>query len=163
MRRILPHPLLAATLLLGWLLLVESLSPGALLLGGLLAFAGAWALAGLAPPPARLRRLAVLPGLLRDVLVEVVRSNNAVARIILAPPAGRTRRSGFVRIPLDMRDPYGLAALACILTATPGTVWVEYDSAEGTMLLHVLDLIDEADWIHIVKQKWERRLMEIFE
>jgi multicomponent K+:H+ antiporter subunit E len=163
MRRILPHPLLALSLLLAWLLLMESVSPCAILLGGVLAILGSWALASLAPPRARLRRLAVLPGLLRDVLVEVVRSNKAVARIILGPATSTTRRSGFVRIPLDMRDPYGLAALACILTATPGTVWVEYDSAEGAVLLHVLDLIDEAEWIRIVKEKWERRLMEIFE
>lgn len=167
MRRVLPHPWLAASLLIAWLLLVQSLSPGSLLLGALFALAGGWALASLAPQRARLRRLAVVPGLLRDVLVEVVRSNNAVARIILRPAAQgtpqRTRRSGFVHVPLDMRDPYGLAALACILTATPGTVWVEYDSVEGMMLLHVIDLIDEKEWIHIVKEKWERRLMEIFE
>lgn len=163
MRRILPHPLVAGFLLLAWLLLVESTSPGAVVLGGVLALIGSWALASLAPPRARLRRLALLPGLLRDVAVEVVRSNNAVARIILRPSGGAPRRSGFVRIPLDLRDPYGLAALACILTATPGTVWVDYDSAEGTMLLHVLDLIDETEWVRIVKQKWERRLMEIFE
>jgi multicomponent K+:H+ antiporter subunit E len=163
MRRILPHPLLATALLLAWLLLVESASPGAILLGAAVSVAGAWALASLAPPRARLRRLAVVPGLLRDVLVEVVRSNNAVARIILGPAEGRARRSGFVRIPLDMRDPYGLAALACILTATPGTVWAEYEAEENTMLLHVLDLIDEAEWVRIVKEKWERRLMEIFE
>lgn len=163
MRRILPYPLLAASLLLSWLLLVASASPGSMLLGGVFAVVGTWALASLAPPRARLRRLAVLPGLLRDVLVEVVRSNVTVTRIILKPADAATRRSGFVRIALDMRNPYGLAALACILTATPGTVWVEYDSAEGTMLLHVLDLIDEAEWVRIVKGKWERRLMEIFE
>ncbi len=163
MRYILPHPLIVLSLLLAWLLLSESASPGAVLLGGVLAIAGAWAFASLTPPRARLRRLAALPGLLRDVLVEVVRSNNAVARIILKPAGGATRRSGFVCIPLDMRDPYGLAALACILTATPGTVWVDYDSADGTMLLHVLDLVDEAEWVRIVKEKWERRLMEIFE
>jgi multicomponent K+:H+ antiporter subunit E len=62
-----------------------------------------------------------------------------------------------------MRDPYGLAALACIITATPGTVWVEYDSARGTMLLHVLDLLDEEAWIRIIKDRYERRLMEMFE
>jgi multicomponent K+:H+ antiporter subunit E len=163
MRRILPHPLLALFLLIAWLLLMGSTSPGAVLLGSIVALGGSWALASLAPPRARPRRLAAIPGLLRDVLVEVVRSNNAVARIILRPGAEGTRRSGFVRIPLDMRDPYGLAALACILTATPGTVWAEYDAEEGTMLLHVLDLIDEAAWVRIVKEKWERRLMEIFE
>ena len=56
-----------------------------------------------------------------------------------------------------------LAALACIVTATPGTVWVEYDSMRGTMLLHVLDLVDEKAWVRTIKNKWERRLMEIFE
>ena len=96
------------------------------------------------------------------VLVEVVRSNNAVARVILAP-GRRELKSGFVHVPLDMRDPYGLTALACIVTATPGTVWVEYDSAKGTMLLHVLDLIDEEEWVRIIKDRYERRLMEIFE
>lgn len=164
MRRLLPHPLLALVLLLAWLLLAGSVSAGSVLLGGLLGIGGAWLLASLAPPRGRLRRLALLPGLLSDVLVEVVRSNNAVARIILRPAtAGRMRRAGFVRIPLEMRAPYGLAALACILTATPGTVWVDYDAAEGTMLLHVLDLTDEEEWVRIVKQRWERRLMEIFE
>ena len=141
MTRWLPFPLLTASLLAMWLLLVGSASPGALLLGSLLAFLGGRALLALDPVRARLRRPRVALELAWVVLVEVVRSNNAVARIILGPGT-RKPTSGFVRVPLDMRDPYGLAALACIITATPGTVWVEYDSADGTMLLHVLDLID---------------------
>jgi multicomponent K+:H+ antiporter subunit E len=163
MRRVLPHPFLALFLLVAWLLLAGSAALGTLLLGGILALGGSWAFASLAPPRTRLRRVAVIPGLLRDAVMEVVRSNNAVARIILSPADKSTRRSGFVHIPLDMRDPYGLAALACILTATPGTVWAEYNADEGIMLLHVLDLFDEAEWVRIVKEKWERRLMQIFE
>jgi multicomponent K+:H+ antiporter subunit E len=160
--RWLPFPLLAASLLAMWLLLAGSASPGALLLGLLLALIGVRALLALDPERARLRRPRVALELAWVVLVEVVRSNNAVARIILGPGT-RELTSGFVRIPLDMRDPYGLTALACIITATPGTVWVEYDSAEGTMLLHVLDLVDEDDWVRTVKDRYERRLMEIFE
>ncbi len=68
-----------------------------------------------------------------------------------------------MQIPLDMRSPHGLSALACILTATPGTVWVDYDAKGGVMLLHVLDLVDEETWVRTIKDKWERRLMEIFE
>ena len=48
-------------------------------------------------------------------------------------------------------------------TATPGTVWVDYDEAEGIMLMHVLDMIDEEQWVRIVKDKWERQLMDVFE
>lgn len=162
MARWLPFPLLTASLLAMWLLLVGSAGPGALLLGLLLALLGVRALLALDPERARLRRPRVALELARDVLVEVFRSNNAVARLILGPGT-RDRTSGFVRVPLDMRDPYGLAALACIITATPGTVWVEYDSAESIMLLHVLDLVDEEEWVRIIKDRYERRLMEIFE
>lgn len=163
MRRLLPHPLLAIAFLVLWLLLIESMSPGAILLGIVLAVAGSAVLAGLGFPRGMPARLRPVPGLLRDVLVEVVRSNNAVARIILQTREPGERRSGFVQIPLDMRSPHGLSALACILTATPGTVWVDYDAKGGVMLLHVLDLVDEETWVRTIKDKWERRLMEIFE
>jgi multicomponent K+:H+ antiporter subunit E len=161
-RRWLPFPVLTAALLIMWLLLNESVAPGSLILGGVLALGASGALVALDPPKARFKRPRVALRLAWVVLVEIVRSNNAVARIILRPRTqGRT--SGFVRIPLDMRDPYGLAALACIVTATPGTLWVEYDSAGSTMLLHVLDLVDEEGWVRIIKDRYERRLMEIFE
>ncbi|BDG74252.1 Na+/H+ antiporter subunit E [Roseomonas fluvialis] len=163
MTRLLPHPLLATAFLLLWLLLQESVSTGAIVFGVLLAVTGSGVLTALGVPRGRVGRLKPLPGLLLDVLVEVVRSNNAVARIILQPRAPGERRSGFVHVPLDMRSPYGLSALACILTATPGTVWVDYDARGGTMLLHVLDLVDEETWVRTIKDKWERRLMEIFE
>lgn len=163
MTRLLPYPLLALALLALWLLLAESVSAGAILLGTVLGVAGSGVLAALRLPKGRLGRLRAVPRLLVDVLVEIVRSNNAVARIILQRQAAGARRSGFVAIPLDLRSPYGLSALACILTATPGTVWVDYDVRDGTMLLHVLDLVDEETWVRTIKDKWERRLMEIFE
>jgi multicomponent K+:H+ antiporter subunit E len=162
MRRWLPFPLLTAALLALWLLLTGSVAPGAVVLGGVLALGAGKALTALDPPKSRFRRPRAALRLALVVLAEIVRSNWAVARIILLPDV-RQRRSGFVRIPLDMRTPYGLAALACIITATPGTLWVEYDSADNTMLLHVLDLIDEEEWVRIIKDRYETRLMEIFE
>ncbi len=158
----LPFPLLTAFLLTMWLLLVGSMSPGAVLLGGVLALLGSRALLALDPPRTSLRRPRAAVALAMTVLAEIIRSNNAVARIILRP-GSQGRRSGFVRIPLDMRNPYGLAILAIIITATPGTLWVEYDSADNSMLLHVLDLVDEEAWAGLIKSRYERRLMEIFE
>ena len=162
MTRLLPFPLLAAALLLAWLLLNDSVAPGVVVLGLALAIGASHLLVTLALPRARVRGVRAVLDLLLVVLVEIVRSNNAVARIILGL-RGSARTSGFVRIPLDMRSPYSLAGLACIITATPGTIWVEYDSVRNTVLLHVLDLIDEEEWVRIVKTRYERRLMEIFE
>jgi multicomponent K+:H+ antiporter subunit E len=162
MKRWLPYPLLTAFLVAVWLLLNQSIAPGTIILGIVFACAAAWALAALDPPTTRFRRPGTALKLALDVLAEIIRSNNAVAWLILRNHK-RDRRSGFVRIPLHTRNPYCLAALACIITATPGTIWVEYDSSDNTMLLHVLDLIDEQQWVTIVKERYENRLMEIFE
>jgi multicomponent K+:H+ antiporter subunit E len=107
------------------------------------------------------RRLRVALVLAFVVLADIVRSNLAVARIVVHPH-GRGRRPGMVDIPLELRSPAGLATLACIVTATPGTAWAGYDSASGVLTLHILDLIDEDEWLAVVKQRYERRLLEIF-
>jgi multicomponent K+:H+ antiporter subunit E len=95
------------------------------------------------------------------VLIDILRSNIAVARIIVGLEPRRWT-SGFVKIPLELRDPYGLTALACIITSTPGTVWVDFDPANGTLTIHVLDLVDETEWVRMIKGRYERLLLEIF-
>ena len=90
-----------------------------------------------------------------------MKSNIAVARIILGTKR-KERTAGFVEIPLELRDPYGLAALACIITSTPGTLWVDFNEASGILTIHVLDLVNESEWVGIIKGRYERRLMEIF-
>jgi len=160
--RLLPHPLVSASLLVLWLLLNQTLSFGQFLIGCVAALAGGRILTSLQLPKARIRRPGAFLRLLALVLVDVVRSNIAVGRIILGL-AGQRRTSGFVNIPLDLRDPYGLAVLACIITATPGTLWVNFDAGEGILMIHVLDLIDEREWIRTIKGRYERHLMEIFQ
>jgi multicomponent K+:H+ antiporter subunit E len=96
-------------------------------------------------------------------LSDVVRSNIHVARIVLGLAGKRPIRSAFLDVPIALTDPHGLAALAAILTATPGTVWVGLSGDGKWLRLHVLDLVDEAHWIHVVKDRYETRLMRIFE
>jgi multicomponent K+:H+ antiporter subunit E len=95
--------------------------------------------------------------------IDILRSNVAVARIVLGLTGKRQLRSGFLEVPLAMRDPHGLAALATIVTSTPGTVWADLSPDGATLTLHVLDLRDEQAWIHTIKDRYERLLMEIFE
>lgn len=162
MRRFLSFPLGAAGLLVVWLLLNKALSVGHVVLGGIVALVGLWAFTALDPAPVRMLRLGAILRLASLVIADIVRSNIAVARIILGL-AGRERRSGFVDIPLDLRNPYGLATLACIITATPGTLWVNFDEAKATLTIHVLDLVDESEWVRTIKGRYERLLLEIFE
>jgi len=153
-------PVLTGTLLVMWLLLNDSLSLGHVLLGLLFAVALAWSSGALRPLTPRIRQAHLALVLLAFVLRDIVRSNIGVARIVLG---GREVHSGFVNIPLDLTDPHGLAVLAGIVTATPGTVWVDHNAATSTLTLHVLDLKSETEWIDWIKQRYERLLMGIFE
>jgi len=162
MNRWLPFPVLSACLFGMWLLLNQSTSPGHVLLGSLLAVLGGWLLTALQPATGRVRNPRAIVTLALMVLADIIRSNIAVARIILG---GRYRsvRSGFLNIPIDMRNQYGLATLACIITATPGTLWVQFNPAKGLLMIHVLDLVDESEWTQTIKGRYERLLLEIFE
>jgi multicomponent K+:H+ antiporter subunit E len=161
MARLLPFPAVSAGLLLLWLLLNQTYSPGQILLGSFAAIVGGWTLTLIDLPKARIRRPAAILKLLGLVFADIVRSNIAVARIVLGL-GQRERKSGFVDIPLELRDRYALAALACIITSTPGTLWVNFDGTTKMLTIHVLDLIDESDWLHTIKGRYERLLLEIF-
>ena len=160
-RRWLPYPLLSALLLLIWLLLNQSIAPGTILLGALLGIALAKVFGLLRAPKAHLRNYRLLVPLLLRVIADIVRSNLVVARLILRRDV--QPHSGFVAIPLVLTDQHGLAVLACIITSTPGTIWVSYDSHANILLIHVLNLVDDQSWIDSIKQRYERPLLEIFQ
>lgn len=160
MRRWVPYPALAACLLLMWILLTQSSSPGQLLLGTVVALLATWGMTALRPERVQIRTLRPAVKLIGIVLADIVRSNIAVSRIILTRRSDRV--SDFVTLPLDLRDSHGLAILALIITATPGTMWVQLDRAKQTLLVHVLDLIDQEEWIRLIKGRYESLLMEIF-
>jgi multicomponent K+:H+ antiporter subunit E len=161
MRRWLPYPILAASLFLMWLLLTQSFSVGQLLLALLVAVLATWAMTALRPELFHLHSLRAVLRLTGIVIVDIVRSNFAVASLILFPQRGRVSR--FVSLPLDLRSNHGLTILALIVTATPGTMWIHLDRAKNTLLIHVLDLVDEEAWIQLIKARYEALLMEIFE
>jgi multicomponent K+:H+ antiporter subunit E len=161
MKRWLPFPLLWVALVAMWLTLAESVAPFDVAIGALAAFLAVSGFSALQAPQGRLRSLRATVELLCLVGVDVVRSNLAVARIVLRPHA-RGRHAGFVDIALDTDHPVALAVLACIITSTPGTAWVGYDPGAGMITIHVLDLREEPDLRSAVKDRYEKRLLEMF-
>jgi multicomponent K+:H+ antiporter subunit E len=161
-KRLFPAPLLSLSLWAFWLLLNLSLSPGNLLLGALLGLIAPLMFAPLRPLPVRMRRPGVAFKLLLTVGRDVIVSNLAVGWTVWR--AGRhPPRSAFVKVPLDLHDANGLAALSMITTVVPGTVWSELALDRSVLLMHVFDLDDEAAFIAHFKSAYERPLMEIFQ
>ena len=159
MTRVIPHPLLSLLVVVVWLLL-NRFSLGHLVLGAAVALFAGQAMAALDPERPRVRRPLLIVRLFLIVLLDIVRSNIAVARLILV---GGPRRQGFVEIDLAVRAPTALAVLAVVVTSTPGTAWMDYDAARGRLLLHVFDLRDEEEWRRVVNERYGALLKEIFE
>lgn len=161
MRQLIPHPILSLGVFVASILLSASLSPHALLLAAVMALATPQVMRALGIAPVRVRAPLAILSLTVRVAWDILRSNVAVAQILLG--RRHERVSGFLHIPLDLRDRYALAVLAIIITSTPGTLWVEYTRANGRLLIHVLDLVDEETWVRTIKGRYERLLIEIFE
>jgi multicomponent K+:H+ antiporter subunit E len=165
MRRLLaalvPAPLISAALLATWLLLNGSLSAGHIVLGVALAIVIPWCSERLRPDRARLKRPAVALRLAAVVAKDIVLSNIEVARRILGPESAIRPR--FVWVPLDIRDPHGIVALAGIVTLTPGTLSSDLRDDRLHLLVHAFNVGDEAALIAEIKTRYEAPLMEIFE
>ena len=161
MSRWLPYPVMSVGFLLMWLLLNQSIAPLQVLLGAALGVVLPRLMVRLDVPPLRLRRPAAIGRLARTAFLDIFLSNVEVATIILAP--GRRKGApGFVQIPLELKSLYSLSALATIITATPGTLWVRYNAAERVATIHMLNLVDADMSVRMIKERYEKPLLEIF-
>lgn len=162
MKRWLPSPPLSLALFAVWLLLNQSMDAPTLLLAAVMAVAVPLLTRSLRPATVRMRRPGVALMLVGRVVADLAESAWTVACILLTRRTAEIH-SAFVKVPLRMRDPNGLAVLAMILCLTPGTAWAELSFDSSVLLIHVFDVDDEAAFIALVQQRYERPLMEIFE
>lgn len=163
-RAVLPAPLVSALLFVAWTMLAQSASPGNLILAAAFALAVPWFSERFRPERPRLKAWGTILRLGLVVLRDIVVSNIDVARRVLGPePAIRSR---FVWVPLAIRDPHGIVALAGIITMTPGTLSSELTEDRRFLLVHALHCPDdaaEAALVADIKARYEAPLMEIFE
>ena len=159
--KLLPSPLMSLALFLTWLVLNESASVGQMLLGGALAVSVPWFTERWRPDRPRLRRLDIALRLALVVLVDIVRSNVTVARLILGREDRITPR--FVWVPLALRDPHAMITLAVIITMTPGTLSADLSDDRRHLLVHVFDIDDEAALVADIKARYEAPLRQIFD
>jgi len=161
MKRLLPYPLLTLGLFAMWLLLTQSVSVAQILLGAIVALIASQGMRLLRAERPKVRAYRPLLRLAPIVLADILRSNLAVAKIVLFPRKDRV--SAFVRLPIALESPHGLTVLALVLTATPGTMWLQFDRVKRVLIVHVLDLVDEEDWIRLIKRRYEALLVEAFD
>ncbi len=155
---LLPHPLLSVLVAATWLLAQNSLYIGHIMLAVGLGITLPRLTHGFWPGAPRLRRPAVALRLLAVFGYDILVANFHVARLVLGP--NDRLRPGFIEVPLDLQDDFGIALLASMVTLTPGTVSVDLDDEHRTLLVHALDIDDAAAMVALIKSRYEKPLKE---
>ena len=162
MRKLVPAPLTSLALFAVWLALARVVSVGHLVLALGFAIALPLATSRLRVTKVRVRRPLLVVRFILGVGRDVIVSNLEIAWSVIT---WRWRRPNtrFVVIPLELRDPVGLAALSMVTTIVPGTVWSELALDRSALLLHVWDVDEEGAFVVRFKARYEQPLREIFE
>ncbi len=159
--RWLPHPLLSLVLIVAWLFLVNTITFGHLFLGTLLGIAIPWFTTGSGRNGRQLQTSPAVPVFLHHLCHRCdCRQPHGGAPVFL-PDISRLRPR-FIEIPLDTKDSMVITILASVISLTPGTVSAEVSEDRQTLIVHGLDVADEALAVQTIKTRYEAPLKEIF-
>lgn len=170
--RWLPAPYSSVMLFGVWLLLNQSLEAVHLFFGAVLAIVIPLMFRRFREPQPMVERPFLALRYALRVFADIVTANAQVAVLILGPK--RKLNPAFVRVPLDLQHELPITILASTVSMTPGTVSAEvYPAPESLapgdvmpqrwLLIHVLNMTDEAQLIADIKQRYEAPLKEIFQ
>jgi multicomponent K+:H+ antiporter subunit E len=161
MRYLLPHPALSAMLLIVWLLMANTITFGGILLGGVFALVLPKFTQPFWPDRPRMRFRGAFLGYLAIVLFDIVVANFQVAWLILFR-RNRDLRSRWLIVPIDLTTPEAITMLAGTISLTPGTVSSDVAADGRHLLVHALDVADEAIEVARIKRRYEARLQRVF-
>lgn len=162
LHRLIPHPLLTVLLTVIWLMLVNRFSVNSLIFGGFLGIVIPFMTRPYWPNRPRLRNPRMIVEYILVVLYDIIMANVVVATLIVFKRTDQLQPA-WIAVPLDLRTPEAITVLAGTITMTPGTVTSDVSCKGHYLLVHCLDAPDPEAVRDEIKQRYERRLKEIFE
>lgn len=161
-QRWVPHPLLSLVLIYLWMALVDSFQLGSLVIGVILGVAIPIATRSIWESTPKIGSLGLVLMFVLVLLWDIVIANVQVAMTILFRPAEELRPKWFA-VPLDLKSREAIAVLASTVSLTPGTVSCDLSADGRALLVHALDTSDADSEVTKIKQRYEYRLLRIFE
>lgn len=156
-----PHPFLTLLLTVVWIMLQNNVSAGMAVFGLILGILIPWLTSVWWPDIPKGFRLGKMARYILIVMWDIVVANVQVAWIVLTKSNDKMKPA-WVVIPLDLKQPEAISILAGTITLTPGTVSADLSDDGSCLLVHALDTDDPNAVRDEIKDRYERRLKEIF-
>ena len=158
---LLPHPFLTLVLVIVWTFLQNDISAGMVVFGIILGVLIPRATSVWWPEPPKGFHLAKMASYSLMVMWDILVANVQVAWIVLTVSNAKLKPAWIV-VPLEVRQPEAITLLAGTITLTPGTVSADLSDEGHSLLVHVLHTDDPDAVRDDIKNRYERRLLEIF-
>ena len=155
-----PQPWLSLLLFTTWQLLSDGVSGASVVMGLILAWLIPQLTQGFWPELPAFVKAWRMPAYLVLVIRDIIVASFSVARLILSP---RQPRPVFVCYPLQLQHPLAISMLASTISLTPGTVSADISDDSKTLLIHALDAGSDQEVIDAIHDRYEKRLMEMFQ
>lgn len=160
-RWLMPHPLLTLILTIVWVLLQNDVTAGMVVFGIILGILIPWATSIWWPDTPQGFKMGKMVAYSFVVVWDIIVANIEVAWIVLTVPNSKLKPAWIV-VPLEVKQPEAITVLAGTITLTPGTVSADLSDQGHSLLVHVLHTDDPDAVRDEIKQRYERRLLEIF-
>jgi multicomponent K+:H+ antiporter subunit E len=157
-----PHPLLTVILTIVWVMLQNDVSAGMVVFGVILGIVIPRSTAVWWPDRPQGFRAGKMLRYCLIVIWDIILANIQVAWIILTK-SNEQLKPAWVEVPLDLKTPEAITILAGTITLTPGTVSADLSNEGKSLLVHALDAPDPDAVRDEIKDRYERRLKEIFQ
>jgi multicomponent K+:H+ antiporter subunit E len=161
MKSIFPRPVLSVLLLIIWVLVQMSFSPGTLIMGAVLAIIVPLVTKRFWPNSPEIKNFGLLTKYILVFLWDVLVANVQVAFWILGPQD--KLRPRFVYIPLEIEHSFTITVLASTISLTPGTISAHLSGDHKMLIVHALNSKDDEETVAEIKERYEKPLKEIFE
>lgn len=156
-----PHAALSLAIWVLWLLLVNTVSGGHLVLGAFLGWAIPYLTQSFWPEAMTVRKPALALKFVALVIWDIVIANFQVAWLILGPNS--RLKPALMIVPLDIHKDFTITLLANTISLTPGTVSADLTVDRRELIVHSLHVDDIDAAVEEIKRRYEAPLKEIFE
>ena len=159
LKKLFPHPILTAVLIIIWLLLNNDFSMGHIVLGTILGVILPIFTSSFWPDRICMHKPWLFTKFLGVVLYDIITANLLVARWVVG--SNQHLKPAFMELEVQVTSPLAISILASTISLTPGTVSCSLSEDKRRLLIHSLHVDNIEEALKTMHERYQKPLLEV--